>query len=341
MSSPYRPQGSDRPQGSADDPTVSYDGGSADETQVVRPPAGGYGATSSTPDLHKGAGDAEVAPTAAGMSAAGTSASSDERPDPFSPMPAVPRDSPRYGGEQASSWSAAYADDRAADRASDRPDTKRAEPDRAPGDRFDDDRFDDGRSAGPSVTSVYPQSTPEYAPAGYPSAYAPATVVPPPASAAIPEKPSSRVGPGFLSALIGLILAASGTYLLVRFGFRAGVELAKGNVSIRNSILGLLGALLLFAATVLNGWSPWSTLLPGIVLTGVGGWALFDANAFRRVGDWLRSVLDAGEVTNALITGFLLALGLVLLGASIATLLARSGGKRDGRILGRRDAPAA
>src|SRR4051794_14874798 len=65
MSSPYRPQGS------ADDPPVSYDGGSADETQVVRPPAGGYGATSSTPDLHKGAGDPDVAPTAAATSAAG------------------------------------------------------------------------------------------------------------------------------------------------------------------------------------------------------------------------------------------------------------------------------
>lgn len=323
MSSPYRPQGS------ADEPTVSYDGGSADETQVVRPPAGGYGAGASTPDLHEvGADDPDIAPVSSKASRSGTPSVSDERADPFStPMPAVTPEPGGYGGSQAGSWSAAYADDRRADRSE--------------GDRAAADRDDDGRSAGPSVTSVYPQSTPEYAPAGYPSAYAPATVVPPPASAAIPEKPSSRVGPGFLSALIGLILAAGGTYLLVRFGFRAGVELARGNVSIRNSILGLLGALLLFAATVLNGWSPWSTLLPGIALTGIGGWALFDANAFRRFGDWLRSVLDAGEVTNALITGSLLALGLVLLGASIAALLARSGGKRDGRILGRRDTTTA
>lgn len=299
MSSPYRPDGQ------GDEPTVAYDGGAADETQVVRPPAGGYGSPS-TPDLRKVDQDEPDG----GTPVAADRTASDERPDPFSaPMPAVARDSGQYGNDRPSSWSSAYADD--------------------------------PPSAGPAVTSVYPQSTPEYAPAGYPSAYAPATVVPPPASSAVPEKPSSRVGAGFLSALIGLILAAGGTYLLVRFGFRAGLSLTKGDVSVRNSGLGLLGALLLFVATVLNGWSPWSTLLPGIALAGLGGWALFDANAFRHVGDWVRSVLDLTEVTNALATGFLLALGLVLLGASIAALLARSGGKRDGRILGRRDAAPA
>ena len=316
MSTPYRPGGS------ADDPTVSFDDRAADETQVVRPPAGGYSA-SSTPDLRKVDSDepdldgppARETPAretratstpAAGPTEGGTTAS-DDRPDPFSaPMPTVSPEPERYGGEQSSSWSSAYADD--------------------------------SRSGGPAVTSVYPQSTPEYAPAGYPSAYAPATVVPPPASSMVPEKPSSRVGPGFLSALIGLVLTAGGIYLLARFGYRAGVDLTKGDVSIRNSGLGLLGAVLLFVATVLNGWSPWSTLLPGVALTGLGGWALFDANAFHRIGDWVRSLLNLNEVTNALVTGFLLALGLALLGASIAALLARSGGKRDGRILARRDA---
>ena len=230
-------------------------------------------------------------------------------------MPTASQEPDRYGGDEryvgdrSSSWSSAYADE--------------------------------SRSAGPAVTSVYPQSTPEYAPAGYPSAYAPATVVPPPASGVVPEKPSSRVGPGFLSALIGLVLTAGGVYLLARFGYPAGLNLTQGKVSIRDSGLGLIGGVLLFVATVLNGWSPWSTLLPGIALTGLGGWAMFDANAFRRVGDWVRSVLNVSEVTNALVTGFALALGLVLLGASIAALLARSGGKRDGRILGRREVAQA
>ena len=300
MSSPYRPGGS------ADDPTVSFDGGGADETQVVRQSSEGRGVGASTPDLRK----AEYDEPDLGTPAAPAATSSDERPDPFSaPMPAVTRESGRYGDDRPSSWSSAYADD--------------------------------ARSAGPAVTSVYPQSTPEYAPTGYPSAYAPATVVPPPASTVVPEKPSSRVGPGFLSAVIGLILTAGGIYLLAHFGYRAGLELTRGNVSIRNSGLGLLGGLLLFAATLLNGWSPWSTLLPGIALTGLGGWALFDANAFRHVGDWVRSVLDVNEVTNLLVTGFLLALGLVLLGASIAALSARAGGKRDGRILARREAALA
>ncbi len=300
MSSPYRPGGS------ADDPTVSFGGGAADETQFDRPPAAGYGAASSTPDLRKADHDEVDLGTPAG---AATTAS-DDRPDPFSaPMPAVAREHSRYGDDRGSSWSSAYADDASA--------------------------------AGPAVTSVYPQSTPEYAPTGYPAAYAPATVVTPPPSSMVPEKPSSRVGRGFLSALIGLLLTAGGIYLLVRFGYPAGLNLTQGKVSIRDSGLGLLGALLLFAATMLNGWSPWSTLLPGIALTGLGGWALFDANAYRHIGDWVRSVLNLGEVTTALVTGFVLALGLVLLGASVAAMIARSSGKRDGRILARRDAAQA
>jgi hypothetical protein len=297
MSTPYRPGGS------ADEPTVSFGGGAADDTQAVRPSSGGYGAGSPPPDLRKlDRDDPDL-----GAPSVPSSTRSDDRPDPFSaPMPAVTPE-PAYGADRSSSWS--------------------AEP-------------DDSRSAGPSVTSVYPQSTPEYAPAGYPAAYAPTTVVPPPTSSQVPEKPSSRVGPGFLSAILGLILTAGGLYLLVRFGYRAGLSLTKGDVSIRNSGLGLLGALLLFVATILNGWSFWSTLLPGIALTGLGGWALFDANAYGRIGGWVRSIFDGNDLTNALVTGFLLSLGLVLLGASLAALLARSGGKRDGRILGRRAAAA-
>lgn len=159
MSSPYRPAGA------GDEPTVSFGGGPSDETQVVRPPEGGYGADSPSPDLRKQDRDDRDhdGPTVGAPAPADTTAA-DDRPDPFSaPMPAVAPEPGRYSDDRPGSWSS-------------------AEP-------------DDSRSGGPAVTSVYPQSTPEYAPAGYPAAYAPATVVPPPASSVVPEKPSSRVGP--------------------------------------------------------------------------------------------------------------------------------------------------
>lgn len=190
----------------------------------------------------------------------------------------------------------------------------------------------------PAVTSVYPQSTPGYAPVGYPPAYAPATVVPPPASATLPTQPSSRVGPAFLMALIGLILTAGGLYLGAKYGIATATDLNRNAVVIKDSALATVGAVLLLGAVIANGWSPWATVIPGIVLTGLGGWALFDASAASTIHGWTKSVISGEELSAWHISGFTLILGLVMLAASTAAAIARASGKRDGAILGRRQA---
>lgn len=183
-----------------------------------------------------------------------------------------------------------------------------------------------------AMTSVYPASTPGYAPSGYPAAYAPPVAVPAPVAAVVMASPSSRVGPAFLSILIGLLLSAGGVYLAAKFGVTAATDIQAGKVGLKNSGLAALGAVLLFAAVGLNGWSPWSTIIPGIALTGIGGWTLFSVAGQARVAGWVRSVVP--EFSAWTITGFSLVLGLVMLGASIAVALARASGKKDGQIIG-------
>ena len=185
--------------------------------------------------------------------------------------------------------------------------------------------------------SVSPGSGPGYAPAGRPATFTPSTTVPGPASEAVPDKPASRVGPAFLTALIGLLLTAGGILLLGKFGIAAGTDIARtGAVGVMNAVLATLGAVLLLAAVLLNGWSPWSTVLPGLALAGLGGWALFDAAAGARIWGWTKSLLSNDQVLGWHISGVTLALGLILLGASAAAMMARAGGKRDGQILARR-----
>ena len=312
MSSPYKPPGQ-QPDGPADQKAAVHDAGSlpagsSDETtQIPSTPLGGYDA--SPPSLRKQS-DADSAGSGYGSSASPGWTGSSERSDPppasavaSETLPYKPPQSPGYS-EQQDRWSQSYD-----------------EPAHQPG---------------TAVTSVYPQSAPGYAPEGYPQAYAPAVVVPPPSSPPVPEKPASRVGPAFLSAVLGLLLVAGGMYLLAHFGAVAGRNLSGGKVSIKDSLLAVLGVVLLLVATIGNGWSPWSTLLPGLALTGLGGWALFDTGAAARIGHWVHALLNQNEVSFISITGFLLAVGAVLLGSSIAVTLARAGGKRDGRILGRR-----
>ena len=153
----------------------------SDATQVVRPPAGGYDQ-----------------PTTVSPTPLYSPPRRDEPADPFSaPMPAVgspPVGAPigpgEPGGGEGGNWTPAYA----------------AQP---------------SYGSQPAMTSVYPPSTPGYAPAGYPAAYAPPVAVPAPASAVVVATPSSRVGPGFLAALIGLVLSAGGVYLAAKFGIAA------------------------------------------------------------------------------------------------------------------------
>lgn len=140
-----------------------------------------------------------------------------------------------------------------------------------------------------------------------------------------------------MAALIGLLLTAGGILLLGKFGIAAGTDIARtGAVGVTNAVLATLGAVLLLAAVLLNGWSPWSTVLPGLALAGLGGWALFDAAAGARIWGWTKSLLSNDQVLGWHISGVTLALGLILLGASAAAMMARAGGKRDGQILARR-----
>jgi len=187
------------------------------------------------------------------------------------------------------------------------------------------------------MTSVFVPSAPGYAPAGYPAAYAPPMMVPAPeAFAAAPVPIASRVGSGFLSVLIGLLLSAGGMYLVVKYGFSAAAQLQQGNNDLKDSLLTTVGAVLLLAAVLANGWSPWATVIPGIGLSGIGGWALFSVSGLRTVSGWTTSVLSHDQLKAWHILGFTMLLGLVMLAASIACALARASGKRDGLILGQR-----
>jgi len=194
----------------------------------------------------------------------------------------------------------------------------------------------------PNPTAVYAPSPAEYAPVGHPPDNTPRSTEQPPPIAIVPAKPASRVLPALLSVLIGLLLSAGGFYLAVKFG----IDFTGPRVGVRNSVLALLGALLILAAVVLNGWSPWSTIIPGIALTGLGGWALFDTAASRRITGWVPSMLSSNSVSLSLsfwlVSGFALILGLVMLGASAAAIMARASGKRAGSIIGRNraDRPA-
>ena len=187
----------------------------------------------------------------------------------------------------------------------------------------------------PNPTAVYAPSPAEYAPVGHPPDNTPRSTEQPPPIAIVPAKPASRVLPALLSVLIGLLLSAGGFYLAVKFG----IDFTGPRVGVRNSVLALLGALLILAAVVLNGWSPWSTIIPGIALTGLGGWALFDTAASRRITGWVPSMLSSNSVSLSLsfwlVSGFALILGLAMLGASAAAIMARASGKRDGAIIGR------
>ena len=194
-------------------------------------------------------------------------------------------------------------------------------------------------SAQPAMTSIYPPSTPGYAPSGYPPAYAAPTAVPPPGSSATVAAPASRVVPGLLSALIGLILTAGGLFLAMKYGLAAAESYTQTfKVSLKYGSLCALGAVLLFAAVGLNGWSPWSTLLPGLGLAGLGGWGLFSLSAQAHITDWVKSVIPAAATQSWVVLGILLVVGLLLLGGSLAALLARASGKRDGGLIAQRAA---
>ncbi|QNK80541.1 hypothetical protein [Nakamurella sp. PAMC28650] len=279
---------------------------SSDATQVVRPPAGGY-------DQPAAVAAAPHAPPPQSAASHYPTPVRDESAAPFAaPMPTVgnpPVGAPISGSDasttaEAGGWSpTAYA----------------GQP---------------SYGSQPAMTSVYPPSTPGYAPAGYPAAYAPPAAVPPPSSTVLVLTTSSRVGPGFLAALIGLLLSAGGVYLAAKFGVAAAEDFGQQKTVIKDSGLAALGAVLLLGAVGLNGWSPWATIIPGVALTVMGGWTLFSTSGATRFADWTKSVFSVGQLSTWNIVGFSLVLGLVMLGASVAATMARASGKKDGRIIG-------
>ncbi len=294
--------------------TTAWGDGGSEETQIVRPQAGGYGQGPSTGP------NAQPAPA---------------------PAPA-PAPDQQYGGtseptQRVGSYPV-VADAPTAAPATGPTPTSGAPAPAAWAPHNDQPTFAEqpAYAAQPAMTSIYPQSQPGYAPAGYPPAYAPAVVVAAPPAPAAPEQTSNRVGPGFICALAGIVLTAGGMLLAGKFGVAAATELTQRSVVIKDSGLATLGALLILGAFVLNGWSPWATVIPGIVLTGIGGWALFDSQATVTVSRWTNSVLTTNQLTVWHTSGVTLILGLAMLAASTAATIARAGGKRDGQILGRR-----
>ncbi len=192
-----------------------------------------------------------------------------------------------------------------------------------------------GYQSDQAATSVFPAaSRPAYAPAGYPAGPADwASEVPPvvPVAPALPP-PRSRVAPGVFGALLGLILVALGLYLLVRFGAETlQVRRDQLRTPLLQPVLAAVGAVLIAAAVALNGWSPWATLLPGIALTGAGGWAFFSTAGLDRIVRWTSFAFQDGQFSAWHVLGATLTLGLLMLGASLAATVARAGGRWAGR----------
>ena len=153
--------------------------------------------------------------------------------------------------------------------------------------------------------------------------------------AAAPARPAggSRVGAAFASLFIGLLLVGGAVELLGHFGSRLHTQLIVDNQvpGWVNVTLTSVGALLLFAAFLLNVWSPWATLLPGIAFTVAGFWALVSGQFLARFADIGERVVPRQFVLELGARGWLLAIGLMMLGGSVAVALARSSGRTRGR----------
>jgi len=308
----------------ADPRTTTWPDNASDATQVVRPAATGDEGSSSNAD----AIDSPPNAAPSGAAPAGFSPGNDDdrmysrrddgqngpendrqvraEPRTYAPVPPVGAPTTGQGRAAADTWSPAGSSDR-----------QNPQPE-------------------PNPTAVYSPSPAEYGPVGQRPENTPRSTEQPPPIAVVPAKPASRAVPAMLSVLIGLLLSAGGLYLAVKFGIAAGTDIAQNHsVGVKDSLLATLGALLILAAVVLDGWSPWSTIIPGLGLTVLGGWALFDAAAASRISGWVKSMLSGSELSTWLLSGFALILGLVMLGASAAAIMARASGERDGAIIGR------
>ena len=171
---------------------------------------------------------------------------------------------------------------------------------------------------------LYPEAAPTYIPA------APELgPVPPPVGG---RQTRSRAIAGLVSAAIGTLLIAGGLYLVGEFGFRIFDAMLNGGgrPGAWDIVWTSVGAVLIFAAVLLNGWSPWATLPAGLGLTAAGIWSIAWYDGADHVATTIDRLFARPEMVVWGITGWLLVLGLILTAASGAAVIARAAGRRRG-----------
>lgn len=171
------------------------------------------------------------------------------------------------------------------------------------------------------------------------TSYSPSVYVPPPADAEEPvaatagRRTKDRFVAGLVGGVLGLFLVAGGLYLIGRWGFPVydGMVNARGATDPWDVTLTAVGGGLVLLATLLNGWTPWATLAPGLVLTSVGVWSLVAFDGADRIATTIDWVFARPEIVLWGVNGWLLAVGVALLGASGSAIIARAAGRRRGR----------
>ena len=187
------------------------------------------------------------------------------------------------------------------------------------------------------LTSTFGYSDSTYASAE-PTVYEPPAADTPSSSAPAPtgRRTKARTRAAVISAILGALLVAGGLYLVGEFGFRIFDAVLKTQTQPEtwDIVWTSTGAGLLFAAVLLNGWSPWATLLPGIALTGAGIWSMVSFDGADRVATTVDNLYARPEMVVWGVTGWTLIIGLLLLGSSGAVIIARAAGRRRGRPRG-------
>ena len=187
------------------------------------------------------------------------------------------------------------------------------------------DSTSDGYPSGPFPTYDDSAAAPTYVP--------PADTSRPEAAPIAGRQTKRRAIAGLVSAILGSLLVAGGLYLIGEFGFRIFDVMMTGNgtPSPWDIAWTSTGAVLIFAAVLLNGWSPWATLLPGLALTAAGIWSFAWYDGADRVATFVDQLFARPEMVVWGITGWMLVLGLALIGASGAAIIARTAGRRRGK----------
>lgn len=189
------------------------------------------------------------------------------------------------------------------------------------------------------LTSTFGYSDSTYTSAE-PSVYEPAAVDPPSTlttqAPAPGRRTKARTRAAVISAVLGALLVAGGLYLVGEFGFRIFDAVLKTQTQPEtwDIVWVSTGGALLFAAVLLNGWSPWATLLPGIALTGAGIWSMVSFDGADRVATTVDNLYARPEMVVWGVTGWTLIIGLLLLGSSGAVIIARAAGRRRDRPRG-------